>query len=405
MTPHEVIVVGAGPTGLFLAAELCRRGVDTVLLESRVDAAPGTRAIGVHAPTLAALEPSGATERLLAGAVRIPRGVARTADRVLGEVRFDLLPLRFPFVAAVPQAVTEAAVAHGGPAARHGERVVALRDRGDRVDVVVADHDRGLTARVVVVAGGRAGRTLVPGAGVTEREYADRYLMADVPGPTDEPAAVAAVTLDRTGVLESFPLPGGGRRLVAWAERRPRRGGGEEGAERAATARLRDAAVARGASADLAARIEHATTFGIRRALARRMRMGSILLIGDTAHEVSPIGGQGMNLGLIDAATLAPLLADWVRGRPDDRALATWERDRLRSARTAARIAGLNTAFGRPHSAVAHAGATGMLRAALGGPVAPVLARGYAMGFDRAAGLSRSSFRSRAGRPAAAPRA
>lgn len=379
---HEVIVIGAGPTGMFLAAELDRRGAETVVLEARADATPGTRAIGIHPPTLAALEASGATDRLLSGAVRIPRGEARSAGRRLGEVRFDRLPLRFPFVAAVPQPITEAAVAHGGPPARRGVRVSVVREHGDRVEVVTNAGD-ALTARIAVVAAGRAGRSLVPTAGVAERAYPDRYLMADIVDPNDESDAVATVTLDASGVLESFPLPHGGRRLVAWMP--PSR---EGDLADASTARLRDAVRARSGSATLAAAVDTVSSFGIRRAVARRMRVGRILLVGDTAHEVSPIGGQGLNLGLLDAATLAPLLAAWARGRPDEDGLRRWERDRLASARTAARIAGANTRFGRARASAAHGLLTGALRLALAAPTAALLTRAYAMDFDRAAPIT-----------------
>ena len=85
----DVIVVGAGPTGLLLASELQRQGISVGLLERRADPWPGTRAIGVHAPVLAALEASGATERILSEATRVTRGIARSGERTLGEVRFD----------------------------------------------------------------------------------------------------------------------------------------------------------------------------------------------------------------------------------------------------------------------------------------------------------------------------
>jgi 2-polyprenyl-6-methoxyphenol hydroxylase-like FAD-dependent oxidoreductase len=88
--------------------------------------------------------------------------------------------------------------------------------------------------------------------------------------------------------------------------------------------------------------------FGVRTRLARRMVTGQVALIGDAAHEVSPIGGQGMNLGWLDAAALAPIVAAAVRGKDVAGALNTFERTRLRAAARAARQAEINMALGRP---------------------------------------------------------
>ncbi|WP_449280785.1 FAD-dependent oxidoreductase [Leucobacter sp.] len=392
---HDVVVVGAGPTGLCLAAGLARLGVDALLLERRELAEAGSRAIGVHPPVLAALAPSGAAERLLAGAARIPRGIARSGGRTIGEVRFDRLGGAFPFVAAVPQAVTEAAVGAGGPEPTRGTEVLRILDEPGRaiLHARIGAEEVELRARTVVVSAGAAGRGLVlPRFGVRARDYADRYLMADLADAPGAPADTAIVTLDEAGVLESFPLPGGGRRLVAWD------GGGPE-TETAHTSehradRLRRAVAERSGEAGLAARVESATAFGIRRALLRRLRAGRVLAIGDAAHEVSPIGGQGMNLGLLDAVTLAPLLARWLRrreGDPEpDRELERWERRRLASARTAARLAGLNTALGRARSPSARAALGAAIGTVAAGPVTRIAARAYAMGFDRDAPRGRT---------------
>ncbi len=377
---HDLIVVGAGPTGLFVAAEAMRAGIDTALVEARPHPSPGSRAIGLHPPVLAALEASGTTERILAQAVRVGSGVARTRRAVLGEVRFDRLNRRFPFVATVAQAVTEAALAAGAPAVRTGVRVTSLRDRGDRVEVEAnAGRDQLLLrARLVVLAGGVAGRALLPPASrVHRRESADQYLMADVVDGSGEPLTTAVVTLDPAGVLESFPLAAGGRRIVAWDAAAP-------DSALARSRRLAHIVAARTGNEELAARVAESSTscFGIRRILASRLRSGRVVVIGDAAHEISPIGGQGMNLGLLDAATLAPLLPRWLTANEPPAELAVWERRRLASARTAARLADLNTSIGRARGGGAHRAKAVAVRAALrfGGGAA---AHAYAMGFDR----------------------
>jgi 2-polyprenyl-6-methoxyphenol hydroxylase-like FAD-dependent oxidoreductase len=382
----DVIVVGAGPVGTVLAAELARRGVDVRMLERRTSAGVGTRAIGIHAPVLAALEPSGITERLLEKAQRVPRGVARAGDHVLGIVRFDRLSARFPFVATLPQADTEAVLATVSPPAERGADVTAIGVRDAHVELQVARRAGAsdgaveqFDAPLVVLAGGWGARPLVyRDGGVPTTTYPDRYLMSDITVPERHDADTAIVNLTPGGVLESFPLPGSVRRVVAWdAAADP-----EVDHPAVRVARLRAALRTRG-EASVADAVETATAFGIRRVCAPELRRGRLFVIGDTAHEVSPIGGQGMNLGLLDAIGLAPLLARWVheRAAPEDD-LAAWERRRVRSAVRAGRLAAVNTLLGRPRRGGADFARRTLVRGMLTPPLSRGFAWAYAMGLD-----------------------
>ncbi|GAB3151029.1 NAD(P)/FAD-dependent oxidoreductase [Microbacterium neimengense] len=370
----DVVVVGAGPVGLLLTAELRRLGVDVTALEKRPGPGDGTRAIGIHPPTLAALEASGATARLLEDAVRVERGEARAGGRLLGTVDFRRLSARFPFVATLPQRMTEGVLADlAGPVER-GVTVTAVQCEGDRMRVRSVEG-REFTAPVVIVASGWGGRELAyRPAALRVHEYRDRYLMTDTALTASDPVAV--IRLDAAGVMESFPLPGSARRFVL----HDAEGGPDEPDAR--HERMRRALRERGEE-EAADRMEVVTSFRVRRLVAPRLRRGGLVVVGDAAHEVSPIGGQGMNLGLLDAATLAPLIAEALRiGTSSSADLERWERRRVRSARLAAAMASVNTALGRPAGAAAHrirGTALGML---LRSPVGAVLTRAYAMGFD-----------------------
>lgn len=366
----DVVVVGAGPVGILLAAELARRAVDVAVIERRADAAEGSRAIGVHPPVLAALEASGATARLLGDARRVSRGEARSSGALLGVVRFDRLSRRFPFVATLPQPATHRALSVGAPTPIRGEATVVRRAPHP---AVVLDDGREVPARVVVVAGGpRARRLLYRPEALRIRPYPDRFVMADVAieGPGD-----AVVHLDREGVLESFPLPGGRRRFVA-----PATNAGDDPARRAL---VLQAALRAREEHEAAELVDAAEGFSIRHTVVPRMRRGPVLAVGDTAHEVSPMGGQGMNLGLLDAVTLAPVLAAWIRaGEPPEADLRRWERRRRASARTSGAIAAMNTMLGRPAPPRLDGLRRAAMRAALATPAAALLAHAYAMGFD-----------------------
>src|SRR5262245_12681827 len=104
----DVLIVGAGPTGLTLATALATRGIRVIVVDRREAGANTSRAAVVHARTLEVLEQIGVADRLVRLGIQATRFTIRDRDRILMTVRFDNLPTRYPYTLMISQAVTEA---------------------------------------------------------------------------------------------------------------------------------------------------------------------------------------------------------------------------------------------------------------------------------------------------------
>ena len=357
----EVLIIGAGPVGLFMAALLLQDGVDVQVLEQRGAPEPQSRAIGIHPPALAALAGTGVAEAMIAEGVQIRRGMAMAGGKCLARMSFAGVSDRFPFVLSLPQARTEAHLERrvnelGDGALHRGVRLTGLSDDGGRVSVE-ADSKSGTlrySAPLVIAADGvRSTVRALQGADVRVKEYPDSYLMGDFADGTGF-GPDAALFLSGAGIVESFPLPG---QLRRWVVRLgpgdaifggPAAGGPAAGGPGADARWLMGCVRERTGLAIDAGTNSMLSRFGVRTRLVPRMVAGRVVMIGDAAHEVSPIGGQGMNLGWLDAAALAPIVSAAVRGQDVADRLRTFERTRLRAAARAARQAEINMALGRP---------------------------------------------------------
>lgn len=394
----DVAIVGAGATGLFLAARLARSGVEVAVFEERSAPTAHSRAIGIHPPGLAALDRIGAADALLAEGIRVHRGHASAGDARGGVVPLGMLdfaaslPEPFPFVLTVPQARTEAAIeaalAAAAPAAlRRGVRVAGWRQEGERVrlqlvpageaaaEAAVSDPTDEVTARLVVActgargdAAGRLGIRMEGGA------YDDVYLMGDLPdaglGPTGRAlGGDAAIHLAPNGVVEAFPLPGGVRRWVVKTDRRIEAPRPDDLTRR----------VAERCDVQLdAAGITMLSAFGVQRLLAERFTLGRIWLAGDAAHVVAPIGGQGMTLAWLGAERLADAWQAHADGRRSlDEAAAGYDGAQRRAAHHAGVRAAWNLRMGR--ATPWDRPRRWLIRALLSPPLAPRMARTFTM--------------------------
>ncbi|MCO1338618.1 hypothetical protein BJH93_06895 [Kocuria polaris] len=340
---ERVAVVGAGPVGLFAGLLLARAGADVVVLERRERRSGHSRAIGIHPPALAALESAGVASDLLAAGVRIPGGEARCGGRRLAELSFATVPGPYPFVLSVPQAETERILERhlerAGADLRRGVEVMGLRQNA--AGAVLRTSRGEITAGFVVGAdGARSAVRDAAGIAAPVRTYPDAYVMGDF-GEHDDggaPDARAVLYLEAEGVVESFPLPGGTRR---WVVRTGRRVTEPDAGSLVAAVRRRTGVVLDPASNSML------SAFGVRRRIAERFVAGPVALVGDAAHEISPIGGQGMNLGWLDVAMLVPRVVEQMGGHDAGRGLAVYSAARRRAAQVAARQAHLNMALGR----------------------------------------------------------
>ncbi|HZO15123.1 MAG TPA: FAD-dependent monooxygenase, partial [Polyangiaceae bacterium] len=210
----EVVVVGGGPVGLLLGTRLTRLGIDCLVLEA-AERATGSRAIGIHPPSLAMLEALGVLEGFLREGVRIERAHAFTTRHKLGAVDLRRAGDRFGFVLSLPQERTEALLERAlGARLLRGEKVCDLRPHASSGIDVVAESGRAFTARWVIGCDG--GRSLVAasmGATLSGMRSRRTYAMGDFDDHSRF-GTDAAIFLADEGLVESFPLPHGRRRWV-----------------------------------------------------------------------------------------------------------------------------------------------------------------------------------------------
>lgn len=334
----DVLVVGAGPTGLLLAGDLAAAGVGVTLLERREHAnANMTRAFAVHARTLEVLDARGLADELVALGRKAP--VVGVFGRL--ELRLERLRTRFPFALITPQYNLEGllerrALAAGVRIVRSAE-VVALRQRADGVEVDTVGQGSFSAGYVVGCDGVRSVVRRLTGIGFPGRWVVRSVMLADVQ-LKDVPAAAVTTNANEHGFASLVPFGDGWYRAIGWV---------------AGDDRPDDAPVSAEELAGLLRRVlgsdygmhdpRWISRFHSDERQAVRYREGRVLLAGDAAHVHSPAGGMGMNTGLQDAANLGWKLAAVVQGRAGESLLDSYEHERYPVGRQALRISGAIT--------------------------------------------------------------
>ncbi len=301
----DVVVVGAGPVGLWLAAEVSLAGASVVVLDKRHDRSEHSRALTVHARTLETFALRGIVERWLAEGITIP-----TTHYAMLSSRLDLrgLDTDYPFALFIPQKRTEEFIeeyARGlGVPIRRGLEVTGFTETPDGVTVQGIDDETGrsitYSSRYLVGCDGR--RSVVrtqAGIGYTGSEGTVGCLLGDV--RITDPAVGAAVSMQtETGSFYAVRISDERHRLI--------------GIEPDAAPAARDTPATLEELRQSIVRITGSdfgmhdpiwvTRLGSATFQADEYRRGRVMLAGDAAHVHFPMGGQGMNLGIQDAMNL-----------------------------------------------------------------------------------------------------
>ena len=320
MEIRDVVVVGAGPAGSMVAAELARAGRSVTVLEKHTAPSPLSRAFGVHARTLEVLQLRGLAAKLLAQGTK-----ARALSLWRGaELNLAVLPSPFPFLLVTPQVnvdrlLEDEARAQGAEVIR-GVTVTGVTQ--DPHGVVVQAGDRTFRASYVVGADGvrstvreQAGQAFPGEAVLSSIMLADAYL-------ADPPREVINVNAVRDCFAFLAPFGDGWFRIIAWD--RANQAGNADPVE---VEDLRSI-LWRAMGTDYGmGEVRWKSRFASDERQVAQYRTGRIFLVGDAAHVHSPAGGQGMNTGIQDSFNLGWKLAAVLNGA-DETILDTYQRER-----------------------------------------------------------------------------
>jgi 2-polyprenyl-6-methoxyphenol hydroxylase-like FAD-dependent oxidoreductase len=338
MSDTQVLIAGAGPTGLVLALWLTRLGVRVRIVDQAAEPGTTSRALVVHARTLEFYRQVGLADAVVERALKFTAANLWAKGKKAGRVFFGpmgqgLSP--FPYMLIFPQDqherfLIEHLAEHGVQVERRTQLVGLVDQSGHVLGRLRRPGRAEETCEADFLAGCDGARSTVRevlGAGFPGGTYSHLFYVADVEagGPVMNGELHAA--LDEADFLAVFPMKGAGRaRLIGIVQ--PAAGSEPE--------ELSWDDVTKGVIGRLGITVEQVnwfSTYRVHHRVADRFRRGRAFLLGDAAHIHSPVGGQGMNTGIGDAVNLAWKLAAVLHGRADPALLDTYEPERIAFAR------------------------------------------------------------------------
>ena len=324
----DVLIVGAGPVGLFLANECARRGLHWRIIEENSSQSEYSKALAIFPRTLEIFDMAGVVAPFLETANRVTSVAVMTNERTLAHMRFEPENSPYAFVAMVPQSTTEGLLVRELDrklgTVEYNTKFVSAEQRDDAVNVTAEHKGQPLriTASFVVGCDGahsqvRHALNLPLGGG----EYETPFMLADIEAVTSFPADELQLCPSEFGPVAIFPISATRRRIVATVD---------EMQGDAPSIDLVHEVLSRRAPRGIEARGLHwSSYFHIHHRHVAQLRVGRMFLAGDAAHIHSPFGGQGMNTGLHDVWNLAWKLDLFLHGHGSQRLLDSYSVERI----------------------------------------------------------------------------
>jgi 2-polyprenyl-6-methoxyphenol hydroxylase-like FAD-dependent oxidoreductase len=333
------VIVGAGPTGLTLAAQLQQFGTSIRVVDRQLDRVHESRALVMQPRTLEVLRGLGIAETLVERGNDAVQLRMHFGERVVGMRLFDigLEDTAYPFLLFISQAETESILsehlaARGVPVER-GVELISFSARSEEVACTLRDGD-GRTEQVrcrYLVGCDGAHSTVREGAGIAFEggSYSQTFVLADLEVDGDLERGAAHTFLGDLGILLFFPLATPATwRIVGMRPSTEDAHDGDQATERLSLELQRICDRFTGGTLRVHDPV-WLTYFRLHHRQAARYRTGRIFVAGDAAHVHSPAGGQGMNTGIQDAWNLGWKLALVARGVADPALLDSYESERL----------------------------------------------------------------------------
>jgi len=352
----DVVVVGAGPTGLLAGCELARQGVSSKVIDTLAAPTTQSRAIVVHARSLEMLDRVGAADEVIASGVKTLGMRMIASGRELAHVDLSDVDSAFPFAVTTAQTETERVLAArlralGGLVDR-GVTLTGLTQDESGVLLTLRHEDDGsaqeLRCSYVIGADGAHStvRGLV-GTALAGSFRGERFMLGDVEAEHQLDPSSMYTYFSPDGPLAVFPMLGARMRLIAEIHQAP----GEPLNLNPAQDEMQRIVDAR--AGGIAITSSHwLTGFEIHHAQVPAYRHGRVFLAGDAAHVHSPAGGQGMNTGMQDAFNLAWKLALAVRGDGGETLLDSYQVERHPVAAGVIKFSNLLTKAATAHGAL-----------------------------------------------------